>query len=336
MPHDAAGKSFTIKLRIHSKASAQSVDYEQTLMTYTGLPNWVRTELPDVQIADRDNLEIPVSTYARDDISGDRFTYTLDEFHSPRWVSIGAKNGDTILKINPGAITTNEAGTVQTVRVLATSQITHKTSAQLLTINVKANPALPKPLWRSMPLPIATVGVAHVVDLNQYIRGSTPDDHLTIKLGAGSPTWLSITNNRLTGIPPSDQAGGDYLVQFMVYSQASNTNTVISSPIQVQIVVAAGDNMESHAFYGNHQSIVIRGLEKNHRYHLVAVKGSYFDYGPFYSPSAIKTGEDWDNNPFYAVGNDKIIQTGDDGIVSLVYYNLPGSPPPTFDIVILR
>lgn len=337
VPDNAAGQTVTIKLRVHSKASGQAVDYAQSVMVYTGVPQWTQTNLPDVQIAQSsNNIEIPLSNYTQDDISGDIFTYQLDHFHSPRWISIGKKSEQYYLLIDPNKISINEVGTTQTVRILATSQSTRKSSVQLLTINVKANPTLPKPAWKNTSLAMFTVGVEHVVDLAQYIQAGLAGDRLTIKLGSDSPNWLSIKDNRLTGIPPRDQIGGPYPVNFVVYSQATNTNTVITTQISVQLAVVADDNMEIHPFYDNHQSIVIRGLQKNRSYRLYAVKGSHFDYGPFYSPHAIKTAEDWNGNPFYAVNSDQTVTTGDDGVVSIVYYTLPTSSAPQFESLILR
>lgn len=336
VPDEAAGKSFSLKLRVHSKASGKSLDYEQNVMVYVGLPVWTQTSLPEVKIAQGASIAIPLKDYTQDDISGDKFTYALDQYHSPRWVNLGIKGDHAYLVINPAAISTNEVGTTQSVRLLATSQSTHKTSVQLLTINVKANPGLAAPAWKNIALNTATVGVSHVVDLTQYIQNSVADDRLTITLGSDSPSWLSIKDNRLMGIPPRDQIGGPYTVHLRVYSQATDTTTVMQTPLRVQLVVVAEDNMEIHSFYDNHQSIVIRGLKKNHKYQLAEVKGSHFDYGPFYSPHPIKSGEDWDGNPFYAVGNDKMIETGDDGTVSIVYYTLANTPPPQFDLVVLR
>ena len=51
VPSDAAGKKFTINLRVHSKASGKAIDYVQTVMAYTGVPHWMKTQLPDVKIA---------------------------------------------------------------------------------------------------------------------------------------------------------------------------------------------------------------------------------------------------------------------------------------------
>ncbi len=341
VPSDAAGKKFTIDLRVHSKASGKAVDYTQTVMVYTGVPHWMKTQLPDVKIAQGEPLEIPINNYAQNDISGDLFTYQLDNFHSPRWISLkvtgkGQKDEQTYLVINTHQISPNEVGTVQSVRVLATSQSTHKTSVQLLTINVLANGDLPKPEWINAPLVTATAGATHVMDLNQYIKNSVLNDRLTVSIGEGSPHWLSIQNNRLTISAPHEQVGGPYSIPLVVHSQASNTNTEINLNIAVQLKVVSGDNMEIHSFYDNHQSIVIRGLQKNHKYHLAEVKGSHFDYGPFYSPRAIKTDEDWNGNPFYTVGDDKIIETGDDGIVSIVYYSVPSSPAPQFEQLTIR
>lgn len=336
VPEAAAGQSFVLKLRVYSKASGKSSDYEQSLKVYTGMPQWLKTTLPEVKIAQKDNMEIPINAYAKDDISNDQFTYVLDQFHSPSWIQLTRKNGQMYLVVNADAITTNEVGTTQTVRLFATSQSTRKTSMQLLTIHVAANPDLPKPTWKSAPLSIATVGVAHAMDLNQYIQGSLPGDILTIKLGLNSPPWLYMQGNRLMGTPPRDQIGGPYAITLLVYSQATDTHTIMQTRVNVQLAVVAEDTLETHAFYDNHQSIVIRGLKKNHQYRLFEVKGSHFDYGPFYAPCAIKTAEDWNGNPFYAVNNDRIIETGDDGVVSIVYYTLPTSPPPQFELVILR
>lgn len=336
VPENAAGKPVTIKLRARSKASGQSIDYVQSVMVYTGIPQWVKTALPEVTIAQKNALEIPMNEYVQDDISGDSFHYSLDRFHSPSWISLNKKEGRTYLVVDPAAISANEASTAQTVRLLATSQSTHKTSVQLLTINVKPNPSLPKPVWKGASSSIVTEGMAHAMDLNQSIQGSLPGDRLTVKLGEDSPQWLSIQNNRLTGIPPHSQVGGPYLVTFIVHSQAANTNTVLQTQITVQLITTDGNNMETHQFYDNHVSIVVRGLKKNHKYRLAAVKGSHFDYGPFYSPHAVKTAEDWNGNPFYAVNKDQIVETGAEGVVSIIYYTLPGSPAPQFQSVTLR
>ena len=312
------------------------MDYNQNLMVYRGVPQWTRNNLPEVKIGQPQKIEIPITDFTQDDISGDHFNYLLDKFHSPNWVQLINRDNQTYLAIEPAGITANETETVQTIRVLSISHITHKTSAQLLMINVKSNPDLPKPSWRIKPPLVATVGVAHGLDLSQYIQSSIPSDRLAIKLSPDSPSWLSLKDNRLLGMPTKDQIGGPYTVTFNIYSQASNTNTDLQMPISVQFAVVNGDNMETHEFFTNHRSIVIRGLEKNHKYHLVTVKGTHFDYGPFYSPHAIKTEEDWDGNPFYAVNKDNIIETGDDGTVSLVYYALAGNPRPQFDLIVLR
>jgi hypothetical protein len=337
VPDNAAGQSITIKLRAHSKASGRTIEYLQSVMVYNGVPKWKKTTLPDVTIAkDSEATEIPLKEYVEDDISGDSFQYSLDRFHSPKWIQVTEKEGQSYLTVHSSDISANEAGTVQTVRLLATSQQTHKSSAQLLTINVKPNPNLPKPSWKQTPPSIVTVGTAHVMDLSQYIEGSVPNDRVTIQLGAGSPAWLSIHNNRLSGIAPRDQIGGPYPVNLVIHSRASGTETTLSYHISVQLVIVAGDTMETHSFYDNHTSIVIRGLKKNHQYHLVEVKGTRFDYGLFYSPHVIKTAEDWDNNPFYAIKQDKVIETGADGTVSIVYYTLPTSPAPHFTSVIIK
>ncbi len=336
VPNDTAGKTFTVQLRVHSKASGKTADYAQSILVYTGVPHWLQTTLPDVKIAQMGgDIKVSLNNYTQDDISGDQFNYQLDPFHSPSWVSLRKQDGQVYLILNPDAIKTNEVETKQTVRLLATSQSTRKTSAQLLTVNVKTNSDLPKPVWKSAPLTIATVGFAHVADLQEYIQGGIPNDQLTISLGAGSPSWLAIKNNRLTGTPPRDQIGGPYPVNLVVHSQATNTDSIVQTQISVQLAVAEGDNMEIHSFYDNHQSIVIRGLKKNHEYRLAQVQGSHFDYGPFYSPYSIKSAEDWNNNPFYSA-NDQTIKTGDDGTVSIVYYSLPTSPAPDFELVVLR
>ena len=335
VPNDAAGKTFTVKLRVHSQASGKTADYEQSIMVYTGIPRWTQSNLPDVKIA-QGNLEVSLNNYIQDDISGDHFIYRVDAFHSPRWVSIDSQGDQIVLTLHSDLITANEIGTVQTVRVIATSQRTHKTSTQLFSISVKPNPALANPVWKTAPLAVATVGFQHVMDLSQYIQGSTLDDQLTITLGPGSPSWLSIKNNRLVGIAPRDQIGGPYPVNLIVHSQATGINSSIQTNISVQLVVVEGDNMEIHSFYDNHQSIVIRGLKKNTEYHLFSAKGTHFDYGPFYSPYAIKTADDWNNNPFYSVNNTRTVKTGDDGTVSIVYYSLPTSPAPDFQLLILR
>ncbi|MBS0350907.1 MAG: hypothetical protein JSR33_06955, partial [Proteobacteria bacterium] len=185
------------------------------------------------------------------------------------------------------------------------------------------------------PLSIATVGFQHVVDLEDYISTGIPNDKLTISLGAGSPSWLRVKNNHLIGVPPRNQIGGPYPINLKVFSQASQTETILSSQINIQLALSRGDNMEVHSFYGNHQSIIIRGLRPNEQYQLVEVKGSHFDYGPFYSPNIIKTEADWNNYPFYSAEN-RTVKTGSDGAVSIVYYSLPTSPAPDFELLVLR
>lgn len=337
VPASAAGQSYVVKLRAQSLAGGKSIDYEQILKAYSGIPQWVKTVLPDVKIGQSANLNIPLNDYVQDDISGDRFTYTVDPYHSPQWVSIETKNGKSALVIHPKSISVNEVDTAQTVRLIATSQSTHKVTAQLFVISVKSNPDLPRPAWKgSITLPIATVGVSHAADLAQYMTRPLPDDQLRVTLGPESPSWLEIAHNKLMGVPPRDAIGGPYPVTLIVHSQAANTDTVIQVKISVQLVVVLGDNMETHTFLDNHQSIVIRGLQKNHAYRLFEVKGAHFDYGPFYSPYPIKNAEDWNGNPFYAVGADRMIKTGDDGVVSIIYYTTPMTPPPQFELVILR
>ena len=335
VPNDAAGKSFTIQLRVHSKASGKTTDYAQSIMVYRGIPQWLQTTLPDTKIAQGGETKIPLSKYVQDDISGDQFIYRLDQFHSPRWIGLVKEGEEVYLFMRPDEINPNEVGTTQTVRVLATSQSTHKTSVQLLSVNIKENQNLPQPVWKNAPLSIATVGFEHAMDLLQYVQGGLPNDRLTVTLGTDSPSWLTIKDNRLSGIAPRDQIGGPYPVSLIVHSQASNIDTVIHTQITVQLAVVEGDNMELHSFYENHQSIIIRGLKKNHTYRLVQAKGSNFDYGPFYSPYSIKTDEDWNNNPFYSVNSDKLVKTGDDGTVSIVYYSSPTSPPPDFQLIVL-
>lgn len=335
VPEEAAGKTFTLTLRVHSKASGKTTDYEQSLMVYTGIPRWTQSNLPDVKIS-QGNVQIPLNNYIQDDISGDHFTYRVDAFHSPRWVSIDTQGEQIMLTLHADLIAANEVGTAQTVRVIATSQRTSKTSTQLFSVSVKPNTALATPLWKMSPLAVATVGFQHVMDLAQYVQGSTPDDRLTITLGPNSPSWLSVKNNRLIGIAPRDQIGGPYPLNLVVHSQATGLDTTIQTSISVQLAVVEGDNMEIHSFYDNHQSIVIRGLKKNAEYRLFSAKGTHFDYGPFYSPYAIKTADDWNNNPFYSVSSNRTIKTGDDGTVSIVYYSLPTSPAPDFQMLILR
>ncbi len=337
VPANAAGKAFTIKLRVHSKASGKTIDYQQLMVAYRGVPHWTKTTLPTVKIAQSERLEIPLADYTQDDISGDQFDYTIDALHSPRWISLAKKDNQTYLMIDPKTITANEVDTAQTVRLMATSQITHKTSAQLLVINVSANHNLPAPSWKhSQGLPVATVGVGHATDLNEFLHSPIPNDRLTIKLAEESPTWLKIKDNRLMGLPPRSAIGGPYQVTLSVHSKASNQEAIIKTQMNVQLVVVANDNMETHQFYDNHQSIVIRGLKKNHKYRLFEARGSHFDYGPFYSPHAIKTAQDWDGNPFYSVGSDKVVESGDDGVLSIVYYTLPNTPAPEFELMILR
>lgn len=337
VPASDAGKSYTIKLRVNSKASGKTVDYEQTIKVYMGEPQWTKTVLPDVNIAEGGTVTFPLTDYTQDDISGDQFDYQIDQFHSPSWISLRKNGHETQIVVNTQAISPNEVDTAQTVRLLATSQSTHKTTAQLLVINVKPNPQLPKPVWKGpTSLPIVTVGVAHASDLTSYIQSSVANDRLTVQLGANNPSWLTVKDNRLNGAPPREAVGGPYPVTLLVHSQATNTDTELHVQISVQLVLVIDDNLETHEFFTNHKSIVIRGLLKNHKYRLFEVKGSHFDYGPFYSPYAIKTEEDWNGYPFFAIGNDKTIQTGDDGIVSIVYYTDPLSPAPQFEMVILR
>jgi hypothetical protein len=336
VPMDAAGKNFSVQLRVQSLASAKSLDYQQELKVYTGIPQWTKTQLPDIKIAQSPVWSEPLNNYAKDDISGDHFTYILDRQHSPSWLSFAKKEGQAYLSANPEAISPHEVGSTQTARIIAISQNTKKTSVQLLSIQVLANENLPRPAWKDQSLPVLTAGFFHAMDLNQYIKGSTTRDRLQIKLTPDNPSWLSIENNRLVGIPPRGQVGVLPPLNFIVHSTASNTDTIIQAPLAVQLVVVEKDNMETHAFYDNHQSIVLRGLKKNSKYKLAVVQGSHFDYGPFYSPHAIKSDDDWNGNPFYAVSDDKMIETGEDGVVSIVYYTKPGNPPPQFKSIIIR
>ncbi len=335
VPNEAAGKTFTVQLRVLSKASNKTTDYTQSFMVYRGVPQWIKTTLPDVKIAQNNTLRIPLSEYVQDDIGGDHFSYRMDQFRSPSWVRFIKEGNQFFLKIQPEGILASEVGSTQTVRLLATSQHTHKTSEQLLTIRIQTNPELVQPTWQNPNPAVATVGFQHVMDLKQYIQTSVPNDKIKISLGAGSPDWLSIKDNRLLGTPPKDQIGGPYPLNLVIHSQATGKENIIQTKIKVELAVVEGDNMEVHSFYENHQSIVIRGLKKNHSYHLSKVKGANFDYGPFYSPYMIKSDEDWNNNPFYSVSGDKIVKTGEDGVLSIVYYSAPNSPPPSFEFLIL-
>lgn len=335
VPNEVAGKNFTVQLQVYSKASDKTVTYSQNFMVYRGVPQWVKTNLPEVRIGQNNTVRIPLSEFVRDDINGDRFAYRLDPSRSPSWIRFNKEGNQFFLKIQPEGILVSEVGTTQTVRLVATSQITHKTSEQLLTVHIQANPDLTQPSWKNPNPAVATVGFQHVMNLREYIQSSVADDKLKITLGAGSPSWLSIKDNRLTGIAPKEEIGGPYPLNLVVHSQATGKESVIHTQIKVQLAVVEGDNMELHSFYDNHQSIVIRGLKKNHSYRLSQIKGNNFDYGPFYSPYVIKSDEDWNNNPFYSVDNDKIVKTGEDGLLSIVYYSAPNSPPPSFQLLIL-
>ncbi len=336
VPNEEAGKTFTIKLRIHSAASGQTLDYMQPLKVYVGTPKWTRTVLPEVKIGQEGILELPINDYTQNDISGDQFQYTLDSYHSPNWVSLTRKGNQTLLIINPKIINPHEVDTIQTVRLFATSQSTQKTSVQLLTINVAANSSLPAPTWRTEPAPIVNVGATHAVDLSEYLKSSIDNDILTIKSVSSDINRISLSNNRLIITPSPRQVGGPFPVTLTVHSLAANTDTLLKMNITVQLTLVANQNMEVHQFANNYQSIVIRGLEKNHQYRLFEVKGAHFDYGPFYSSYVIKTEEDWNNNPFYAVDSDKVIQTGADGVASVIYYSLANNPAPQIELVVLR
>lgn len=336
VPAEAAGKNFTVQLRLRSLASAKILDYQQELKVYTGVPQWTQTQLPDIKIAQSAEWRVSLNHYVQDDISGDQFKYTLDSSHSPAWLELNQQDGQAYISARAPAISPEEVGSIQTARVLATSQSTHKTSVQLLSIQVLSNSDLSKPAWKNQPLPVLTAGFIHAVDLNQYIKGSTPHDRLKITLGPESPSWLSLENNRLVAKPLPQQVGVLPPLNFIVHSLASNSDTSIQAPLAVQLVVVEKNNMETHSFFENHKSVVVRGLKKNTKYKLKDVRGLHFDYGPFYSPHAIKSDEDWNGNPFYAVSDDKTIETGEDGIVSIVYYTKPGNPPPQLQSLIIQ
>ncbi len=335
VPENAAGKSFVVELRAQSKASQKDIDYQQKMIVYTGTPKWIKTILPPVTINQKYSL-INLKDYLQEDKSEDQFTFALDQNHSPPWIRLQSQQNQPFLNINPLAISGTEVNTSQTIRLIAMSKKTRKISTQLFTIQVRANAQLPKPAMKKTALPYATVGVSHAEDLTELLQGSIVNDRLTIKLGPDSPKWLSIKNNKLISSPPHSAIGGPYPVTLLVHSQAADNDAVIGTQISVQLASIAGDKTEIYDFGNNHKSIVIRNLQKNHRYRLFETKGAHLDYGPFYSPFVIKNDQDWTQYPFYAVDEDKIVETGDEGIVSIVYYSLPTDPAPQFELLILR
>ncbi|MBS0350859.1 MAG: hypothetical protein JSR33_06705, partial [Proteobacteria bacterium] len=181
VPDDTAGKSYPVELQVYSKASGQTSQYAQNITVYTGIPTWSKTSLPDIRIGQLGGkIKIALSNFTQDDISSDAFSYRLDLFHSPRWVKLVKEQDNFYLILNPNVISIEEVGASQSVRIIAISARTHKTSVQLLSIKVLPNNDLPKPAWKGQPLSIATVGFQHVVDVEDYISTGIPNDKLTI------------------------------------------------------------------------------------------------------------------------------------------------------------
>ncbi len=329
------GKTFTIELTALSKISGQKIKYTQTIKVYSGIPNWKSKTIPDIKIAEQEPWEISLNNMINPDPFNDQFTFVVDPFLSPKWIRVIQKNDQSYLVINSKEIEANEVDTVQTVRLIAGSQNTGKTSTQLFIINVKPNRDLPAPVLKQFSLPEATVGVIQTIDILPNIR-SLPKDSIRILLPPNSPDWLQIKNNQLISTAPLSAMGDAVPISLLVHSQASDKYSVLKTQLNVQLMVVDGDNMETHTFYNNHISVVIRGLEPNKTYRLSKIKVDRADYGPFYSSNAIKTSEDWENNPFYTLGDDKLIKTGNDGTVSLIFYNAPNLPTPQIDYLILK
>ncbi len=329
------GKSFTIQLEASSKISGEQVKYSQEIKVYSGIPRWKKTTMPDVKIAQKEPWEISLNSMVDLDPTNDKFNFVVDPFQSPKWIRVVKKNDQSYLAINTTDISANEVDTVQTIRVISGSQSTGKTGTQSFIINIKANRDLPGPTLKEFSLPEATVRVTQTTDIMKFIR-IIPNDSVRILLAPNSPKWLQIKNNQLISSPPLSAMGDPFPINLLIYSQAADKYSSLQTQLNVQLMVVSGDNMESHTFYDNHTSVVVRGLEKNREYRLSKVKVDHFDYGPYYSPTAIKTVEDWENSPSFAINDDKIVKTGDDGTVSLVYYNLPNSPAPQIDFLILK
>lgn len=329
------GKTFTIELEASSKISGQKVKYTQPIKVYSGIPNWKTKTIPDVKIAQQEAWEISLDNMITPDPFNDQFRFVVDPFLSPKWIRVINKNNQSYLVINSKEIEANEVETVQTVRLIAGSQSTGKTSTQLFIINVKPNRDLPAPSLKQFSLPEATVGVTQTTDILPYIR-SLPKDSIRILLAPKSPDWLQIKNNKLISTAPLNAIGDAVPINLLLYSQASDKYSVLKTQLNVQLMIVNGDNMETHAFYDNHISVVVRGLEPNRTYRLAKVKVDRADYGPFYSSNPIKTSEDWENSPFYTIGDDKLIKTGNAGTVSLIFYNAPNLAAPQIDYLVLK
>lgn len=329
------GKTFTIELEALSKISGQKVKYTQPVKVYSGIPNWKSKTIPDVKIGQQEPWEISLNNMIATDPFNDKFAFVVDPFLSPKWIRVIQKDNQSYLVINSKEIEANEVDTVQTVRLIAGSQNTGKTSTQLFIVNVKPNRDLPAPSLKQFSLPEATVGVTQTTDILPYIR-SLPKDSIRILLAPNSPDWLQIKNNKLISTAPLSAIGDAVPINLLLYSQASDKYSVLKTQLNAQLMLVDGDNMESHVFYDNHISVVVRGLEPNKMYRLAKTKVDRADYGPFYSSNTIKTSEDWENSPFYTIGDDKLIKTGNDGTVSLIFYNAPNQPTPQIDYLILK